>query len=55
MIAIPLSSDAVWDLVILLVASVVGFLLMWSGRIVSKKEGAFLLAFYIGYILYRLI
>lgn len=51
---IPLSDAAVVDFVIMFVATMVGCLMMWTGRNVSRKEGLFLVLAYVAFIVYRI-
>ena len=52
---ISFTKDGVMDMVILLGVSVFGFILMFTGKSVNRKEGITLMLLYIIYILYRLI
>lgn len=53
--AFKLDVSAVYDMILLLVISIIAFALMWTGRKVTRKEGALLMLCYLAFVLYRLI
>lgn len=51
--AFNLNLTAAYDMIMLVGISMVAFAMMWTGRIISRKEGLVLLLSYIGFVCYR--
>jgi cation:H+ antiporter len=53
--SIHLTQDAILDIIILLSGSILAVILMATGRIVTRKEGVFLVVSYVSYVIYRIL